>query len=542
MVKALGPSNTLALNSVAAATIPERPGYSPVRLVVEAIYRQRWIFFLILFSIIGATAALIVLKKKQFQSEMIFLVQASRSHSVISADKSSTAGAIQDVTEQQINSELRLLQSEDVVGAVVDPHWSDVPPQKRTEKEIQDHESKIAAFLKHLTLESTNKANVITATFRGESPEAAANALDQLAAAYLTKRRQITRPPGTSQFFAEESKRYKDVWDRAIREMVDFQQANGLVSVPDEEEALNQQILTTENDLRTAQTSYSETDQRVSEATNLLGKIPERQSTQERLTPNQGAIQQLQSLLVQLQNRRAELINRYQPTDRLVVEIDREIDNTSSALKRMTEGRQPEDTTDVNPAWQQIRTGQVQSIVEKRAIHSRIESLTSNLAKLRAQLAQVQPLFIKYNELQERVDQARNNYEVFSLKRDQSNIEDAMDAHKLVNIAIAESPTLNYTQVAPKPLLYSVLGVLSALFLAGSVVYFAESFRSTIATSRELGLASRYPVVASIPFESIGGRRVDAARLPVLTGDRVVKSRRGDLITVMQNMQDVQES
>jgi len=140
------------------------------------------------------------------------------------------------------------------------------------------------------------------------------------------------------------------------------------------------------------------------------------------------------------------------------------------------------------------------------------------------------------------VDQARNNYEVFSLKRDQSNIEDAMDAHKLVNIAIAESPTLNYTQVAPKPLLYSVLGVLSALFLAGSVVYFAESFRSTIATSRELGLASRYPVVASIPFESIGGRRVDAARLPVLTGDRVVKSRRGDLITVMQNMQDVQES
>ena len=542
MVKALGPSNTLALSGAVAAIPPVRPGHSPMRLVIEAIYRQRWLFFLIMFAVVGATVALIVFKKRQFQSEMVFLVQASRSHSVISADKSSAGSQVQDVTEQQINSELRLLQSEDVVGAVVDPHWLAIPPQKRSPEEVQEHESKIDSFLKHLTLESTSKANVITATFRGESPEAASSALEQLSAAYLAKRRQITRPPGTSEFFAEESKRYRDAWNSANREMVAFQQANGLVSVPDEEEALNQEILTMENDLRTAQTSYSETDQRVSEAANLLGKIPERQATQQRLTPNQGAIQQLQSLLVQLQNRRAELLNRYQPTDRLVVEIDKQVENTTSALKRMTDGRQPEDTTDVNPAWQQIRTGQVQSIVEKRALRSRIESLTSDLAKLKNQLAEVQPLFIKYNELQEKVDQAKNNFEVFSQKRDQSNIEDAMDEHKLVDIAIAESPTLNYTQVAPKPLLYSVLGLLSALFLAGSAVYFAESFRSTIATSRELGLASQYPVVASIPLEAIGGRRVNPARLPVLTGDRIVKTKRGDLITVMQNMQDVQES
>jgi hypothetical protein len=117
-----------------------------------------------------------------------------------------------------------------------------------------------------------------------------------------------------------------------------------------------------------------------------------------------------------------------------------------------------------------------------------------------------------------------------------------MDEHKLVNIAIAETPTLNYTQVAPKPLLYSVLGVLSALFLAGSAVYFAESFRSTIATSRELSLISRYPVVASIPLEEINGRGEDGAGVSILAGERIVRNRQGDLITVMQNMQDARES
>jgi len=542
MTKAIGASNTLVLSSAERGATPERPGHSPVRLIVEAIYRQRWLFLLIVLAVVGATVALIVFKKRQFQSEMIFLVQASRSHSVISADKSSSGAQVQDVTEQQINSEMRLLQSEDVIGAVVDPHWFDKPSQKRTPEEVQEHELKIAAFLKHLTLESSSKANVITATYRAESPEAAALALEQLSSAYLSKRRLITRPPGTSEFFAEETKRYKDVWNRANQAMVDFQQANGLVSVPDQEEALNQQILQTENDLRTAQTNYSETDQRVAEATKLLGTIPERQATQQRLTPNQGAIEQLQALLVQLQNRRTELLNRYQPTDRLVVEIDKQIENTGSALRRMTQGRQSEDTTDVSPAWQQVRTGQVQAIVEKQAVRSRIGSLTADLAQLRKQLAQVQPLFVKYNELQEKVDQARNNFEVFSQKRDQSNIEDAMDEHKLVNIAIAETPTLNYTQVAPKPLLYSVLGVLSALFLAGSAVYFAESFRSTIATSRELSLISRYPVVASIPLEEINGRGEDGAGVSILAGERIVRNRQGDLITVMQNMQDARES
>jgi len=191
MTKAIGPSNALALGG--ATTVSVEPiRSSSVRLVIEAIYRQRWLFCFIVFAIIGATAAVIVLKKKQFQSEMIFLVQASRSDSVISAGKSSAGAQVQDVTEQQINSELRLLQSEDVIGTVVDPHWFNIPSKNRTAEQVQEHEEKIAAFLKHLTLEASNKANVITATFRAETPEGAALALEQLSAAYLAKRRLIT--------------------------------------------------------------------------------------------------------------------------------------------------------------------------------------------------------------------------------------------------------------------------------------------------------------------------------------------------------------
>lgn len=540
MPRELGYTKTLTLNGASTSTSTIGRSYSPVRLALEAVVRQRWVFLCVVVTILGMATAITILKNKQFKSEMMFLVSASRSNAVISADRSAVAPQAQDVTEQQINSEMELLRSEDVIGEVVDPHWNS---EGKTPAMVREHESKIAAFLKHLTLESAHKANLISVAFLAESPESAAKTLDQLSGAYLTKRKMLTRPPGTSGFYTDETRRYKLAWETANQEMVNFQQANKLVSVPDQEEAITQQILTTENDLRAAQTNYSEAEQRVAESTRLVGEVPQRQPTQQRLSPNQGGIEQLQSMLVQLQNRRTELLNRYQPTDRLVIEIDKQIATTSSALEGMTQHRQSEDTTDVSPAWQQLRTGQVQAIVEKRGIQSRVQSLQTNLANLRRQLDQIQPLFLKYNALQEQVDQARTNYETFSQKRDQSNIEDAMDEHNLVNIAVAESPTLNYTQTAPRPLLYMTLGMLTALFLGASAVYFAESVRTTIATPRELALTTRHAVLATIPFgdgmtkwndrSTITAPTIAAEQTPIRTGN--------GLFPAMQHTQDTRE-
>lgn len=543
MSRELGRPEMLALNGATAATpIAESSHHSPVRLAIEALFRQKTLFISLILLILTATIAVTLIMKKQFKSEMEFLVQSSRSNSIISADRSSAAPT-PDVTEQQINSEVQLLESEDVIGAVVDPQWSTSSRQNRTDAEIKEHEAKISKFLKHLTLETSRKANVITVTYKAATPALAATTLDQLAAAYLARRKQITRPPGTSEFFAEETKRYKDTWDRATAEMVKFQQANGLVSVPDMEEAISQQIINTQNELRAAQASQAETEQRVQESAKLVAQVPQRQPTQQRLTPNQGAVQQLQSILVQLHNRRTELLNRYQPSDRLVTEVDRQIADTSEALARIGKLRATEDTSDVNPAWQQVRTGQVQAIVEKRAIESRIASLESDLSKLHQQLTEIQPLSSKFNELQAQVDQARNNFEIFSQKRDQSNIEDAMDEHKLVNIAIAETPTMNFTQTAPRPLLYTVLGLMTALFVAGSAVYFAESFRTTIATSRELNMVSPYVIMATLPWDA-GMARSNVANLttPIIAGDeKAIHAGRSGLIPVMQNLEDARE-
>jgi len=74
-----------------------------------------------------------------------------------------------------------------------------------------------------------------------------------------------------------------------------------------------------------------------------------------------------------------------------------------------------------------------------------------------------------------------------------------MDEHNLMNVAVAQRPTLAYLAARPKRLLNALLGSVTSLFLGLCAVYFAEVGRNTIATPRELEAISRYPLLATVP-------------------------------------------
>jgi hypothetical protein len=157
----------------------------------------------------------------------------------------------------------------------------------------------------------------------------------------------------------------------------------------------------------------------------------------------------------------------------------------------------------VDPAWQQLHTSFVQTEISRRQTMAHRASAVAELAALREDLGRTQELTVQFNNLEAQSNQAKQNYELYSQKRDEAQIEDAMDEQKLINVAVAQQPTLSYVAVSPKPLSNAVLGAVTSLFLALCTVYLAESGRSTVATPRELDGASRYPVLATIPRISL---------------------------------------
>src|ERR1700685_138556 len=117
----------------------------PVLSILEGVFRHCWLFSTLLIVVILLVAAVTVATPRQYRSEMRFLLENSRSNAVITPDRSSSP-ALMEITEQQINQKLEVLGSEDVLNAVADPGWINLPASQRTLAKINQHEKTLNGF------------------------------------------------------------------------------------------------------------------------------------------------------------------------------------------------------------------------------------------------------------------------------------------------------------------------------------------------------------------------------------------------------------
>jgi uncharacterized protein involved in exopolysaccharide biosynthesis len=410
---------------------------------------------------------------------------------------------------------------------VADPDWAKIPPAERTPTLVKQHEDALVNFRKHLTIQPIKKSDVIEVIATAPSPRGATDTLERFSSAYLAERRRLSRPSGTADFYAYEAKLYEDSWHRANADLVAFQQGHDLVSVQDSQQALAKEIADYEDRIHENEANLSAMEDRLDRAKEAESAVTQRQQTQIHTILNQASTEQMRTLLVQLQNRRTELMTRYNTSDPLVAELNREIAETSASLNEARIQKGTEDTTDINPAWQQLENTVVQSQVEQKALVGRQQSLQHSIDGLRDHLSQLQSLDVTFNTLQEEADQARSNYELFAQKRDQARVEDAMDERQLINVAIVQMPTSPFRPLTPKKLQNMLLGFFTAIFLALGAVYFAETTRATFATPRELERASRYPVLATaylLPGNGrLGKTHSSEERPPLGTADPIAR-------------------
>jgi uncharacterized protein involved in exopolysaccharide biosynthesis len=508
-----------------------------LRSVVEALFRQRKVF-LWSFALTMTLALLwIYATPRKYGSEMSLLVQNARGNDVITADRTTGAPIVSDVTPEQLNSEVEVLQSNDVLDDVVDPGWTKVPTSKRSPDELNRHQAAVSYLAKHLEITPAKKSHVIDVELTAHDPERATTLMSRLLAVFLAKQRTLNRPAGTTKFFAGEVARYKAEWEAAQSKLNAFQEAHGVVSPHDKEAALQQEILDLDTQMRTSDVQVSEIQHRIQGDIGELKAAPARESTLVRKMPDAGYIDQLNALLVQLKNQRTELLTKYVPTDRLVKQVDDQIASTTQALDRARQGTFDEASTNVNPTWQAADENLSQQRAELKAMQARRSGLVLQLNQLRQQLNATEADELQFKALQHDASEAEENYQTNLQKRDAAQVSDAMDAQQFLNVGVVEAPTFSLTPVHPRPLRDTLLGIFSSLFVGAFAVFLAESSRQTYATAHELELGSGFPVLATIPLgpalpEGMSDTLPPAARVSILqaVGRRKPSSRRSGFL------------
>ena len=488
-----------------------------VRDVANVLFRHKLLICVTFLAVAVGTAVFTFLMPNEYESRMKILVKNTRSDVPITPER--TTGATSsyfenDVSENQINSEIELLTSEDLLKQVVTecglyrsgPSISTrLGLKEATRSSAAQVEEATRKLAKDLAITPVKKANLIEIKYTSGSPELAANVLKKLQDLYLDKHLKLHRTPGTYEFFKGQAERHEDQLQSAEKELSGFQQSMNVVSLTQQKDQTVQKLTEAKSKLLETETFLREVNDRIAKGQQQMQTLAPRVVTQSRALPNQYSAERLNTLIVELQNRRTQLLTKFRSDDRLVREVDQQIKDTRKALEKASQETATEQSTGPNPLRQTLESELARSRVDQAGALGRREMLAGQVQQYEVQLSRLEGITAQYDDLNRKVKQSEDNYQLYKKKEEEKVITDELDQNKITNVSIAEAPSQPQLPVKPNRPLNLILGVFLGVLLSIGSVVVAEFMRDTVLTPRDLELLTGGRVLASLP--KMGERR-----------------------------------
>ena len=476
-----------------------------------AIFRRRSLVLFTFLAVLAGTILVTLLMPNRYDSRMKVLVKNQRVDVAITAEATSGLNSPtveNEVSENQINSEIELLTSKDLLTQVVketglannETGLLGQPPAEAVRVELA-----VNRLAKDLAITPVRKANIITVNYSSNSAQLSASVLKKLGDLYLEKHLKLNHPPGASDFFQNKADEYETQLKQSEQQLTDFQQSNNLVVLSQQKDLTLQKTAEAKAKMLEADAALSEATNRIDRVEQQLAAIPKRIVTQSRQLPNQYSAERLNTMIVELQNKRTQLLTKYRPDDRLVREVDEQIRTTRDALGHAEQKTSVEEATDLNPLRQTLETELSRARLDQAGAKARRDTLSGQLQQYDASLKKLESNTAKHDDLQREKKEAEDNYQLYAKKREEARIADELDRQKITNVSIAEAATVSQLPSSPNRPVNLVLGIALAGFLSLGGVFSAEMLSDAIHTPRQLEALTGATVLATVPEN---GRRV----------------------------------
>lgn len=482
-----------------------------LRDVAVVVFRHKWLILLTFLTTAAAASVFAYLMSDQYESRMKILVKNVRVETPVSGERTGIMTDPSQVSEEQIVSEIELLKSRDLLEQVVKNTNLSLKAYGGTAATIdditeQDVERAVYKLEKEVQISPVKKADIIEISYTSTSPEISAAVLNQMSELYLDKHIKLHRPPGTYEFFKNQASQYEDDLRSAENKLSSFQKKMDVVSINQQKDLGLGKYIETQARLNDLNGQIKETDKRIAEIQNQLSGMQTRVSTQSRVLPNQESVERFNTMLVELHNRRTQLLTKFQPEDRLVKEVDEQIRTTNDALAKAKQTTYSEQSSDLNPQRQALEGELNKAKIEQAGRYPLRENLTAQVSQYKQQLDKLKGATVTHDDLSRRVKQADDSYQLYAQKKEESRISDELDKQKISNVSIAEAPTVPRVPYKTNRSLTVVLGFGMGLLLGFGCAVVAEFLRETVHTPRELEALTSLPVVATVPL-NFGHRR-----------------------------------
>ena len=464
---------------------------------IVGILRRRRRQIVVTFAItMAAVVAVTLLMPKEYESRMKVLVMNKRADAVVSPERADPSAYRAEVSESQINSEIELLSSNSLLSQVVIRAGLE---RREREKEGPVAIEKAVRRLQKgdLKISPVRKADIIQVAYTDPDPQRAVAVLKTLSDLYLEDHLKVHGTPGTYSFFRDQAERYQGELKDADQRLAEFRRTQNIVQIDQQKAVVVQKAADSEAALMQAEAAISDYTQKISASRRQLRAAPARVVTQTRTSSNQYSVERLYTMLAELQNRRTQLLAKFRPDDRSVLEVEKEIADTGAALDKATKLTGMEQSTDINATRQALEIEVNRQEAELAGLKSRRNTLALATGTYRQQMMKLANATGQLDELLRGQKEAQENYLLYARKAEEARIAESLDREKIANVAIAEPPLEPHLPSKPNLALNFSLGGLLALFLSLGLAFTAESLHETVDEAGELEELTGLPVLAT---------------------------------------------
>ncbi|MDP9052693.1 MAG: Wzz/FepE/Etk N-terminal domain-containing protein [Acidobacteriota bacterium] len=446
---------------------------------LRSIFRRRRRQIVITFLLtLGIIALATWLAPEKYQAHMKILVRNQRASIIVTNGVEAQLSQPNEVSETEINTEIELLSSYDLLRQVVTAsglaNEKGEPNVTPAEAQRLAVERAVVKLQRDLKISPARKTDVIEVIYTSENPRKAVEVLRQLTSSYLEYHLRVHGSPGTRDFFLQEASRYQNDLKEIESKLTNFRLKNDIVLFQDQKSEIMKQAEDANSALLAADAAIRDYAGKIADEHAKAGQVPSRMITLTRTLTNQNSVERFGSMLLELQNRRTQLLAKFRPDDRTVQEVSQEITDTQTALDKAKAETGSEQATDINPIRQNLELDLAKNEAEYAGLLARRKELASQSAAYRIQLYKLANSTTGYDDLSRTQKEAEENYLLYARKAEEARIADSLDQHKISNVAIAETPVEPTSPSEPNRPRNLALGTLLAGFLSLGIAFCAE--------------------------------------------------------------------
>ena len=477
-----------------------------LRDLAAPLFRRKRLLVVVFLSVLAVVVLFAALKGPSYTSHMAILVNRERLDPLVSTEATTQMiTSSTPVAQEEINSEVELLKSRDVLEQVVLANELEKPtpgfslgnllhPNRTEQDRIA---GAVKTLAKQLKIEVATKTDIIDISYSSSDPQRSYGVLKSLGEFYTAKHVAVHRPAGSYDFFAKETQRYHDELESAEAKLRNFGRQNGVAAPDVQRTNLALQVADSVGILHMAEQSVAADQERIRNDQEQMKETPQRSATAQASAAPDKLLSELNSALLAAQTKRAQLAMKYDESYPLVREADQEIAQNRTAIAQANETRYVTETTDRDPTFELLREDIARSRSDLAAQRATLAATKQSIESIQAQMVNLDQQSIAQQDLLRDAKADESNYLLYLSKREQERTTDALDNTRIANVAIAVPPAIPVLPVYGWSLiLLAAIGL--AMVTSIGAAYAADVMDSSFHTPAQVIDILGIPVVVGV--------------------------------------------